>query len=246
MLAAAISYRPQVTLRQVSVAELDLIDLVANRTMSPEIAATLQAAAQQRRSLLVVAIPRGAGKSTVTHATLEHVPEGTALHTLIDHPADLEALAGEPAEGYLVVPEVSKAAVPGYIWGEPVRRVFAALGRGYALATALHAPGLDEAFAVLTRGNGVPDEDASRIDLMVYIRSLGDDWRAPTRRAVAEVHEVERVTDGRPQARLLHRWDEADDRFEQLAEPRAFNGGNVSLQDRADAFRRLAAERREG
>lgn len=226
-------------------AELDLIDLVANRTMSPEIAATLQAAAQHRRSLLVVAIPRWAGKSTLTHATLEHVPDGTAMHTLLDHPGDLDALADEPAEGYLVVPEVSEAPVPGYIWGEPVRRVFATLERGYALATALHAPGLDEAFAVLTQGNGVPDEHASRIDLMVYIRSLGDDWRAPTRRAVAELHEVERVTDGRPQARLLHRWDEAADKFEQLAEPRAFNGGNVSLRDRADALRLAAGERRE-
>ncbi len=227
-------------------AELDLIDLVANETMSPEIAATLQAAAQDRRSLLVVAIPRWAGKSTVTHATLEHVPEGTPLHTLLDHPDDLNALDGEPAEGYLVVPEVSEAPVPGYIWGEPVRRVFATLKRGYSLATALHAPGLDEAFAVLAEGNGVPDEDASRIDLMVYIRSLGDDWRAPTRRAIAEVHEVERVVDGRPQTRLLHRWDEAADRFEQLAEPLALNGGNVSLQDRADAFRLSAAERRDG
>jgi hypothetical protein len=226
------------------VAELELLDLVANRTMSPEIAATLQAAAQQRRSLLVVAIPRGAGKSTVTNATLEHVPEGTALHTLLNHPGDLDALLGEPAEGYLVVPEVSEAAVPGYIWGEPVRRVFAALELGYAFATALHAPGLDQAFAVLAQSNGVPDEHASRIDLMVYIRSLGDDWRAPTRRAIAEVHEIGRVTDGRPQARLLHRWDEADDRFEQISVPQSFDAGNVSLQQLADAFRAAADEYR--
>ena len=45
---------------------LTLADLVTNRTMSPEMAATLAAAAEERRSLLAVAIPRGAGKSTVT------------------------------------------------------------------------------------------------------------------------------------------------------------------------------------
>ncbi len=214
-------------------ADPDIIDLVQNGTMSPEIAATLQLTAQQRRSLLVVAIPRWAGKSTVTRLALEHVPAGTPLHTLIDHPADLDALESEAPGGYLVAPEISQAEVPGYIWGAPVRRVFATLGRGYSLATALHAPGLDQAFAVLTGENGVPDEQAAALDLMVYIRTLGDDWQAPTRRAVAEVHEIEAVSSGRPQARLLHRWDEPGDHFEQLAEPSWLAGSGFDATGRA-------------
>ena len=60
-------------------AELDLVELVRNRTMSPEIAATLWATAEQRRSFLVVAIPRLAGKTTVTQAMLQRVPAGTPL-----------------------------------------------------------------------------------------------------------------------------------------------------------------------
>lgn len=222
------------------VPELDLSALVANETMSPEMAATLQLTAELRRSFLVVAIPRWAGKSTVTAATLAYAPASTPVRTLINHPDDVDALAGETAEGYLMIPEVSEAPVPGYIWGDPVRRVFAVLDRGYALATALHAPGLEEAFSILCDGNGVPDEHASRIDLMVYLRSLGDDWRAPTRRVLAEMHEIDGVVDGRPQGRMLHRWDEQSDRFEQLADPSwaaAISGG---MGERAAIMRRAA------
>ena len=227
-------------------AELDLVELVRNRTMSAEMAATLWATAEQQRSFLVVAIPRLAGKSTVMNAMLERVPEGTPVRSLVNHPDDVDGLSSQPAGGYLVVPEVSQAPVPGYIWGEPVRRVFGLLEDRYSLATALHAPGLNEAFEVLTRDNALPDEHASRLQLMVYIRSLGDDWRNPTRRAVAEVHEIEGVSGGRPNARLLHRWDEGGDRFEQVATSQRLEGGGVSLEDRAQELRRAAEERSAG
>ena len=51
-------------------ADLDLVALVRNGTMSPEIAATLSVAVRERRSFLVFAVPRLAGKSTVMHAML--------------------------------------------------------------------------------------------------------------------------------------------------------------------------------
>jgi hypothetical protein len=114
--------------------------------------------------------------------------------------------------------EVAGVGFDDYLWGDEVRTVFAALGRGFSLATALHAATLDEAFSVITRENRVPDDQAARIDLMVYIRSIGH-WSRPTRRAVAEVHEIQSVSAGRPQARLLHRWDEAADRFEAVEQP---------------------------
>ena len=147
---------------------------------------------------------------------------------------------GAPGGGYLVVPEVSQAPVPGYIWGEPVRRVFALLDQGYSLATALHAPGVEEAFAVLTQGNAVPDEHASRLQLTVYIRSLGEDWRNPTRRAIAEVHEIRGVSDGRPDAVLLHRWDEQSDRFEQVATSERLGAAGMSIDERAREIERAA------
>jgi hypothetical protein len=201
-------------------AALTLDDLTANGTMSTEIAATLKATARGRHSYLVVAIPRLAGKSTVMAAMLEQRPKGAAVKTVGDDGLDIEGLAAAAKGGYLVVPEVSEHPVtPGYIWGEPVRRVFSRIGEDVALAGALHAPGVDEAIEIVCGANGVPDEQASRIAVVVYIRSLGTDWRQPTGRRIATVHEIVSVKAGRPETRLLHRWDERADRFETVAQP---------------------------
>lgn len=207
-------------------AELTLDDLVANGTMSADIAATLRATTEGRHSFLVVAIPRLAGKSTVMAAMLECAPEGSPRKTVGDDGIDIDALAAASVGGYLVVPEFSQYPVtPGYIWGSPVRRVFAHVGEDVALAAALHAPGADEAVDIVCRGNGVPDEQAARIAVVVYIRSLGKDWQRPTGRRIATVHEIVTVRGGRPETRLLHRWDESADRFETLAEPRRIAAG---------------------
>ena len=207
-------------------AELTLDDLVANGTMSNEIAATLRATVQGRHSFLVVAIPRLAGKSTVLAAMLSCAPKGAPVMTVGDDGVDIDALTAASVGGYLVVPEISEYPVtPGYIWDAPVRRVFASIGEDVALAAALHAPGAYAAIETVCRGNGVPDEQAARIALVVYIRSLGADWRRPTGRRVATVDEIVSVRDGRPEARPLHRWDESSDRFETLAEPRRIAAG---------------------
>jgi hypothetical protein len=188
------------------VAELTLADLVANGTMSPEIAATLRATARGRHSFLVVAVPRLAGKSTVMAAMLECAPPGAPVKAVGDDGVDIDALAVASAGGYLVVPEISEYPVSaGYIWGAPVRRVFARIGDEVALAAALHAPGAAEAMEVVCRGNRVPDEHAAHIALVVYIRSLGTDWRRPTGRRIATVNEIVAVRGGRPETRLLHR-----------------------------------------
>ena len=196
-------------------AELGLDDLIANGTMSPEIGETLRATARGRHPFLVTAVPRLAGKSTVMRAMLAHAPKGSPIRTLGIDGDDLEPLLAASRGGYFVVPEISRGAwAPGYVWGAPVRRAFQATADGVALASALHAPDLEDAFAIVCRGNGVPDEDASRLALVVYLRSLGPDWREPERRVVDSVHEVIAVRRGRPEARLLHRWDEHMDRFE--------------------------------
>jgi hypothetical protein len=207
-------------------ADLTLPDLVVNGTMSPEIASTLEATARGRFSFLVVAIPRLAGKSTVTAAMLACRPKGAPMKTVGEDGIDMDALAAASVGGYLVVPEISEYPVtPGYIWGAPVRRAFARIGEDVALAAALHAPGAAEAIDVVCRGNGVPDEQAARLAIVVYIRSLGTDWRQPTGRRIATVHEVTSVQKGRPELRLLHRWDERSDRFETASEPRRIAAG---------------------
>ena len=218
--------------------QLSLADLVRNRTMSPAIAATLATAGEERRSLLVAAAPRLAGKTTTLMATLAHAPAGTAIHQLSEeHGADL-GIPAEPDGGYLVMAEIAQTPFPHYLWGEPVRAVFRALRRGFSLATALHAEGVREAFEVVA-ANDVPDDDAAQLDLMVYIRSLGPDWRAPERRVVQAVYEIEDVVRGEPRVRELHRWDEAADRFIDEERPRRVGSGGDGLSRHLRTFSAL-------
>jgi type IV secretory pathway ATPase VirB11/archaellum biosynthesis ATPase len=198
-------------------AELTLADLVRNRTLSEEIAGTLADAAAQRASFLVVALPRFAGKTTMMRAILAHAPPKAPLRILGDDGPDVERLANEARGGYLIVPEVSRFAVaPGYVWGAPVRAAFRAMAEGTALATALHADSADRALRVLTDLNRVPAEDVARLDLVIYLRSLGPDVARPTRRVVATVDEVV-GRDGALELRPVHRWNELGDAFEAFA-----------------------------
>jgi hypothetical protein len=213
-------------------ADPTLLDLVKNGTMNSDTAATLWTIAQERRSFMVVAVPRFAGKSTVTKAMLAFVPQGVPMHYLSGDEAEMEQLRQHPDDGYLVVGEFSKAPVPTYIWGSPVRKVFETLRAGFSLTTALHAPSVEEAYVAVCQGNEVADEDASRISYMLYIERMGTDLDNFWRR-IARVYEVDRVVGGVPQARLLHSWAEDGDRFERVEEPRMLSSSASVLQDRA-------------
>lgn len=200
-------------------ASLSLDELVANGTMSSDIATLLRTAAEERRSFLVLAVPRFAGKSTVTRAMLAHAPAAVPVNVVLSDGSDVPDLLEQSKGGYIVIPEISRGAwAPGYIWADPVRRIFRGLSGNVSLATALHAPSIFEAFQIICGENEVPDEDAARLELVIYLRSLGADPASPERRVVEAVHEVIGVAQGRPRARLLYRWDEREDRFE-AAEP---------------------------
>src|SRR5438067_9153076 len=114
------------SIRTISTA-LRLDDLVANRTMSREVAETLRGIARDRRSFIVLAVPRLAGKSTVLRAILAERPTSSPVMTLAEDGQDVDQLIRKSADGYLVVPEITQsAAMPGYIWDAEVRRIFRA------------------------------------------------------------------------------------------------------------------------
>lgn len=193
--------------------ELRLDDLVANRTMSREMAATLRDVARGRDSLIVVAVPRLAGKSTVLRAILAERPATSGVTTLAEDGEVIDELLKKSTGGYLVIPEITQsAAMPGYIWGADVRRIFKSAEAGVSLAATLHAEGPEDAFAQICKGCGVPDADAAKIKFAVYLRSIGR-WEEPTRRVVQSIHTIDGVQDGKPHLTLLHRWDEQHDRF---------------------------------
>jgi type IV secretory pathway ATPase VirB11/archaellum biosynthesis ATPase len=183
--------------------------------MSKDIAGTLRDAVAKRRSFVVMAVPRLAGKTTVMRAMLGELPPGAPVRAIGIDGDDITALLAESSGGYFVIPEIAEGPwAPGYIRGEPVRRIFRGVGTTASLATALHAPDPEGAFEIISGANRVPDRDASKIGLVVYLRSLGRDWREPERRVVATVHQIDGVESGKPRAKLLHRWNERLDRFE--------------------------------
>jgi hypothetical protein len=224
---------------------LTIADLVGNGTLSSEIAALFWAAVDERRSFLTVAIPRFAGKSTLSNAVLALRSPEVPVHPVAGEPEVMSRLAAERRGGYLVVAEFSEAPVPGYIWGEPVRRVFAMLGAGYALQASLHAPGIEAAVRVLTEENRVPDEQASAIDLVIYIERFGEELDSFWRR-VSEVAEIDRVEGGRPVGRTLFRWERARDRFERVEAPRNFARDEEELRARARVIGELVGSGRTG
>ena len=219
--------------------EITSAELVRNGTMSAEMAATLWAAVDGQRSFLTVAIPRFAGKSTLSNALLALRSPDVPLQYVDGALELMDRLQRERLGGYLVVAEFSQAPVPGYIWGEPVRRVFETLASGYCLQAALHAPGVDDAIAVLTDENGVSDELASAFDLVLYIERFGDDLENYWRR-LAVVYELDRVENGRPQGRTLFRWHAEDDRFEAVEPPRHFATDRDEIDARTAVFAELA------
>ena len=215
--------------------DLTILDLAANNTLSARVAAALWAAIDARLSFVVTAVPRFAGKSTLMNAILGLLPPDLPVHRLDGSHEQMLRLKGEASGGYLVVAEISQAPVRGYIWGEPVRGLFETLAVGYSLATALHAPDLAGAFDVLCRENGVSDEAASRLNLVLHLRRFGDDPDSFWHR-LADVSEVAGVSSGRPKARLLFRWREGDDSFEDVEPFRLINAGSAALDARTRAI----------
>jgi hypothetical protein len=172
--------------------------------MPAEVAALLRRTARERRSFLVMAVPRLAGKSTVKQAILDERPPGTPVRTIGVDGDDVDELVAGARDGYVDIPEIAEGPWgPGYIRGEPLRQILRAVGPNVSVAAALHAPDPESAFEFLT-AEGVRAADIAKISLVVYLRSFGD-WRAPTRRIVETVHSVEGLDRGRPKVRLAYR-----------------------------------------
>jgi len=219
---------------------LSIVDLIANGTMSAEVAAVLWAAVDAQVSFLTVAVPRNAGKSTTSNAVLALRPPEVPLHQISGDPRQLERLKEERAGGYLVVAEFSRGPMPGYIWGEPVRKVFETMTAGYSVQSCLHAPSVADAIDQVTRGNDVPDEQAAALKLVIYIEMFGRSYE-DVRRRVAEVFEVQDIREGRPVGQPLFRWQADGDSFEKTASPQQFGADANELERRAEALGSLVS-----
>ena len=222
---------------------LTVLDLIQNGTMSAEMAATMWAAMDDRSSFIVAAGPRQAGKSTNTNAILGLLPDDVPLHGLSGEADQFADLASSGAGGYLVVSEFSNH-MPNYLRGEQVMQVFQTAEKGYSIAGTLHADTPEELFYELRSHGPLTDNDLSRIRFLVFLAMRGS-MEEPLRR-VASVWEVDGVSDGKPWARILHRWNESDDTFDAVDSPSLLSVTASELADRAAKLRTLAVTGQTG
>ncbi|MEX2314308.1 MAG: type II secretion system protein E [Thermomicrobiales bacterium] len=169
-----------------------LLWLIDRGALDVQLAAFLSLAIETRTSIIVVAEPHEAGKTTLLTALLDFLPEETKLVYLrgwYERFSFLNTLA--PDTAYVLCNEIS-SHLPTYLWGHGVRRVFEAAAAGYPLATTMHAIGAADAFDQLSSYPlDVPVQRLSAIDLVITI-GVG----YASNKLLRRVARVERVMPG--------------------------------------------------
>ena len=164
-------------IRHVPPTPRSIVELIRAGTLDAELAATLWLLIEGRVPLIVGALPRLAGKSTLLDALLMFLPPGTrtvelegametfdwlpqapelgwrATHTpaaIAARVSGRKAPTVRPDDTVLLIPELSDH-LPSYTWGAEARIAIRAVVIGYGLAATIHADSLDDVFDQLRR-----------------------------------------------------------------------------------------------
>jgi hypothetical protein len=167
--------------------------LIERGALDVQLGAFLSLAIEARASLIVVAEPHEAGKTTLLTALLDFLPDSIEpiyLRGWYERFSFLDTLA--PDSVYVLCNEIS-SHLPTYLWGRGVRRAFEAAATGYPLATTMHATGARDALEQLSSYPlEVPLEHLTAIDLVVTI-GVG----YANNRLLRRITRVERIRPGR-------------------------------------------------
>jgi hypothetical protein len=123
-----------------------LADLIDDEVVTPEQATRLLALVARRASVVVVAGPSHAGKSTLLAALAALLPDSTRrvyLRGCYEPFAFFDDATARPDETALLINEISPH-LPVYLWGPGVRRALEAGLSGYQLFATAHARSVDE------------------------------------------------------------------------------------------------------
>ena len=220
--------------------EITITELIRNNTMNADMAGLLWAAVSEKVSFLTAAVYRNAGKSTIAKAVLSLRPKNVSLHYASNNWQVTEKLLNvEKHGGYLVVDEFSDYDYPGYLWGDEIKHVFKMLKNGYSLQASLHAESAEDAILELTQKNQISDDEASQIQLIIFIEMFGTSL-SDAKRRVTQIYEVHRVEGGSPIGHLIFKWNIEDDSFELLEESHLFARNKEELTRRSEILGYLA------
>ena len=215
-----------------------IVELIRAGTLDAELAATLWVLIEGRVPLIVGALPRLAGKTTLLDALLMFLPSGVRTVELEGAMETFDWLPQAPELGWrrpasplphdhppvrpddtvLLIHELSDH-LPSYTWGAEARIAIRAASIGYGLAATIHADSLDDVFEQLRRPPILLGEDElSRLGIVVILRPVGDGLRRVV--AAHYVRPTARDEHGHVQRlgpAVLATWDRDRDRFEHFA-----------------------------
>lgn len=232
-------------IRHVPPTPRSIVELIRAGTLDAELAATLWLLIEARVPLVVGAMPRLAGKTTLLDALLVFLAPGTrtvelegAMETFDWLPqapelgwrrhnqtaASIAAVTGygrrppvRPDDTILLIPELSDH-LPSYTWGAEARIAIRAASIGYGLAATIHADSLDDVFDQLRRPPvSLGDDELSRLGVVLILRPVGDGLRRVV--AAHYIRPTARDEHGHTQRlgpAVLATWDPNQDRFEHF------------------------------
>ncbi len=191
---------------------LSALELVANHTLDLSTVALLWLALERHSSLLVVAGPRLAGKTTVLEAVFDLVSPLYQTAATRGHGEDFSILQGtDPPRTYIKVNEISDH-LPRYLWGPPLIALFRELERGYGVVATMHAESPEEALDQLRAPPlDLPQAAVARIDLIVVLALLSQGDQQVRRLVSVNVMPLVTGTESSLSAEPLVIWDPAHD-----------------------------------
>lgn len=149
---------------------LSLVDLIEADTLTLPMAARLTELIESGSSMLVGALPGGAGKTAVMGALLTMLPSREPVHVTRESSFARNASWRSAGAGECVVAyEISPASFEAYIWGSTLREFVERGLEGARLVSNLHADTLRQAYDQLVEDNGVPAEHFDTFDVFIPI-----------------------------------------------------------------------------
>ncbi len=183
-----------------------IVELIADGVLDAELASLAWLLIEARLPVVVAALARGVGKTTMLEALLDFLPAGVRRIDLAGQAEDFTWLpeaaalgwppAGpttsssppiSPSTAYIVATELSEH-LPIYTSGVAARTLVRAASIGYGIGATIHADRLEEVHdALRARPIGASDDELSYLGLILILRA----WREPDgaiRRRVVAAH----------------------------------------------------------
>jgi hypothetical protein len=179
-----------------------IVELIADGVLDAELAALAWLLIEARLPVVVGALARGVGKTTLLEALLDFLPPSVRRIDLVGAAEDFAWLPGAaslgwpsasatvadtppitPTSAYLVAAELSEH-LPVYTWGAAARTLVRAASIGYGIAATIHADRLEDVHDELrARPVGLTDDELSYLGLILIVRA----WREPDGTVVRRV-----------------------------------------------------------